>query len=168
MKKKESFLSKWAQLEWSSIMNNYWVSPNIHNSTMIMTTTTTSTTILIISNLTRNQTDGGGGEQLEFNLKNVLLAFFLIVLGLSTILGNTFVLLAIFVDFHLRSPTHYLMGSLALADLLLGLYYCIYSILFKYRKWKSIRFIDRYSIDWSTKYKRALPVLDSFANVYGQ
>ena len=56
----------------------------------------------------------------ELTAQNVFLALFLISLGLSTIFGNTFVLLAIFIDFHLRSPTHYLMGSLALADLLLG------------------------------------------------
>ena len=56
----------------------------------------------------------------ELTAQNVLLALFLISLGLSTVFGNTFVLLAIFIDFHLRSPTHYLMGSLALADLLLG------------------------------------------------
>jgi hypothetical protein len=54
-------------------------------------------------------------------LHNVLLAAFLVFLALATILGNIFVLLAIFVDFHLRSPTHYLMGSLAMADLLLGI-----------------------------------------------
>lgn len=57
---------------------------------------------------------------IDFSLKNVLLAIFLILLLLLTILGNILVLLAIFVDFHLRSPTHYLMGSLAVADLLLG------------------------------------------------
>ena len=56
----------------------------------------------------------------EFSIKNILLVLFLVVLALSTICGNTFVILAIFVDFHLRLPTHYMMGSLALADLLLG------------------------------------------------
>lgn len=64
---------------------------------------------------------GAAGDYVvELTVKNVLLAVFLISLGLLTILGNTFVLLAIFIDFHLRSPTHYLMGSLAVADLLLG------------------------------------------------
>ena len=56
----------------------------------------------------------------EFSVKNILLVLFLVVLAVSTICGNTFVILAIFVDFHLRLPTHYMMGSLALADLLLG------------------------------------------------
>lgn len=56
----------------------------------------------------------------SFPFKNTMLALFLISLGLLTVLGNILVLLAIFVDFHLRSPTHYLMGSLAIADLLLG------------------------------------------------
>lgn len=82
-----------------------------------------SGTLNIINNASSptNQTTLGASDYMvEFTVQNVLLAFFLISLGLSTILGNTFVLLAIFVDFHLRSPTHYLMGSLALADLLLG------------------------------------------------
>jgi len=56
----------------------------------------------------------------DFSIKNILLIIFLVLLALSTIFGNIFVILAIFVDFHLRSPTHYMMGSLALADLLLG------------------------------------------------
>ena len=55
-----------------------------------------------------------------FSIKNILLVLFLVVLALSTICGNTFVILAIFVDFHLRLPTHYMMGSLALADLMLN------------------------------------------------
>ncbi len=62
----------------------------------------------------------GSSNFTGFTLENVLLAAFLICLALATILGNIFVLLAIFVDFHLRSPTHYMMGSLAMADLLLG------------------------------------------------
>lgn len=84
-----------------------------------------SSTLNIINNASSptNQTTMGASDYMvEFTVQNVLLAFFLISLGLSTVLGNTFVLLAIFVDFHLRSPTHYLMGSLALADLLLGTY----------------------------------------------
>ena len=59
-------------------------------------------------------------DPFEFSFKNVLLALFLISLGIVTVFGNIIVLLAIFVDFRLRQPTHYLMGSLALADLLLG------------------------------------------------
>ena len=57
-----------------------------------------------------------------FTLQNILLAFFLIGLGFLTIFGNVLVLLALFADFHLRSPSHYLMGSLAMTDLLLGIY----------------------------------------------
>ena len=57
----------------------------------------------------------------EFTFKNAFLVLFLISLSVVIILGNTIVLLAIFVDFRLRQPTHYLMGSLALADLLLGM-----------------------------------------------
>ena len=59
-------------------------------------------------------------EPFQFTLKNVFLVLFLFCLGVVTIFGNIIVILAIFVDFRLRQPTHYLMGSLALADLLLG------------------------------------------------
>jgi hypothetical protein len=61
-----------------------------------------------------------GAAAIAFTIENVLLAAFLICLALATILGNTFVLLAICMDVHLRLPTHFLMGSLAMADLLLG------------------------------------------------
>jgi len=56
-----------------------------------------------------------------FSFQNILLVIFLIALGILTILGNVLVLLAILTDFHLRSPSHYLMGSLAMTDLLLGI-----------------------------------------------
>jgi octopamine receptor len=75
--------------------------------------------------LTSNTLSNGNGPflplNIELNIKNIFLIIFLVTLGLATIIGNLFVLLAIFVDFHLRSPTHYLMGSLASADLLLGI-----------------------------------------------
>lgn len=58
-------------------------------------------------------------EEFTF-FKNAVLALFLVFLDLLTIVGNSFVVLAIIFDLHLRSPTHYLMGSLALADLLIG------------------------------------------------
>lgn len=53
--------------------------------------------------------------------ENILLALFLILLDFMTIMGNSFVIMAIVFDLNLRSPTHYLMGSLASADLLIGL-----------------------------------------------
>jgi hypothetical protein len=61
----------------------------------------------------------------DFKLTNetIILALILSSIVILTVFGNILVLLAIFFDFHLRSPTHYLMGSLALADLLLGSYF---------------------------------------------
>ena len=50
----------------------------------------------------------------------ILIAFSLSIIILLTILGNILVLIALCVDFALRSPTHLLMGNLACADLLLG------------------------------------------------
>ncbi len=53
----------------------------------------------------------------------VLIAVCLSIIILLTILGNILVLIALCVDFALRSPTHLLMGNLACADLLLGNYF---------------------------------------------
>lgn len=60
-------------------------------------------------------------ESFQLSIGRVFLAIFLIGLEFLTIFGNVLVLLSIFVDFHLRSPSHFLMGSLAIADLMLGL-----------------------------------------------
>ncbi|CAF5118736.1 unnamed protein product, partial [Rotaria magnacalcarata] len=49
----------------------------------------------------------------------ILIAICLSIIILLTILGNILVLIAICIDFALRSPTHLLMGNLACADLLL-------------------------------------------------
>ncbi|CAF0855122.1 unnamed protein product, partial [Didymodactylos carnosus] len=51
----------------------------------------------------------------------ILIAFCLSCIILLTIIGNIVVLLALCINFALRSPTHLLMGNLALADLLLGI-----------------------------------------------
>ena len=74
-----------------------------------------------------NATSIGTNEIIDFQLTNdiILQALILSLIVLTTVFGNTLVLLAIFCDFHLRSPTHYLMGSLALADLMLGLCVCV-------------------------------------------
>jgi hypothetical protein len=50
----------------------------------------------------------------------ILIAFCLSIIIVLTLLGNILVLIALCVDFALRSPTHLLMGNLACADLLLG------------------------------------------------
>lgn len=69
--------------------------------------------LIIISNLSSS------ADELSL-FENVSLAVFLILLDFLTIAGNSLVVLAIIFDYHLRSPTHYLMGSLAMADLLIG------------------------------------------------
>ncbi|CAF0968055.1 unnamed protein product [Adineta steineri] len=51
----------------------------------------------------------------------ILITFCLTIIILLTILGNILVLIALCIDFALRSPTHLLMGNLACADLLLGI-----------------------------------------------
>ena len=59
---------------------------------------------------------------IDLSFKSVLLILFLVVLAVLTVFGNCLVILAILVDFHLRSPAYFLMGSLAIADLLLGIF----------------------------------------------
>ncbi|CAF0802786.1 unnamed protein product [Didymodactylos carnosus] len=51
----------------------------------------------------------------------ILVAICLCIIILLTIIGNIIVLIALSINFALRSPTHLLMGNLALADLLLGI-----------------------------------------------
>ncbi len=87
--------------------------------------------MLLSANLTNLTTSGvlndkftsqtGFLESIEFSFENILLLTFLIILILLTVLGNIIVILAIIFDLHLRSPTHFLLGSLAIADLLLGI-----------------------------------------------
>jgi len=59
-------------------------------------------------------------EQPRALVFTILIALCLSIIVLLTILGNILVLIALCVDFALRSPTHLLMGNLACADLLLG------------------------------------------------
>lgn len=90
--------------------------------------------------------------EIKFNLQNILLLLFLILLEILTVFGNILVLMAIFVDFHLRSPAHYLMGSLATADLLLGmLVFPFSSIQLFFDKWF---FGDRLCEFWLSKSKK--------------
>jgi hypothetical protein len=59
-------------------------------------------------------------DQLRPLFLTILISFCLSIIILLTILGNILVLIALCIDFALRSPTHLLMGNLACADLLLG------------------------------------------------
>ncbi|RNA44398.1 putative G- coupled receptor No9, partial [Brachionus plicatilis] len=97
--------------------------------------------------------------EIKFNIQNILLLLFLFVLEFLTVFGNILVLMAIFVDFHLRSPAHYLMGSLATADLLLGmLVFPFSSIQLFFDKWF---FGDKLCEFWLTT-----DVLCSTASIY--
>lgn len=75
---------------------------------------------LTTNETTTNFTDETYSAAFELTIQNFVLAIFLIALNVLIIFGNIFVILAICIDFHLRSPTHHLLGSLAVADLLLG------------------------------------------------
>lgn len=74
-----------------------------------------------VSNLTSIDNSTSSLNSIDFTFGRIFLVIFLIALEFLTIFGNLLVLLSIFVDFHLRTPSHFLMGSLAIADLMLGL-----------------------------------------------
>lgn len=80
------------------------------------------TTITNHSNgtLTSYLLDTNINEQIRPVFLTILIALCLSIIVLLTILGNILVLIALCIDFALRSPTHLLMGNLACADLLLG------------------------------------------------
>ena len=76
----------------------------------------------ISSSSTDNKSISNGSKNNDFEIKLtndvIMLAIILSMIVLLTIFGNMLVIMAIFCDFHLRSPTHLLMGSLAFADFL--------------------------------------------------
>jgi hypothetical protein len=92
------------------------VLPQLHHIVSLTTATNQSnqTLITLIQDLTIN-------EQTRPLILTILIAICLSIIILLTILGNILVLIALCIDFALRSPTHLLMGNLACADLLLGM-----------------------------------------------
>lgn len=85
------------------------------------------TTIINQSNetfLTSAQDLSPINEPIRPRLATIFIALSLSMIILLTILGNILVLIALSIDFALRSPTHLLMGNLACADLLLGKMIC--------------------------------------------
>lgn len=74
-----------------------------------------------MNNTTNDETGSGNGTRQENELqKNLFVAFYVIVL-FFTVVGNTLVCLAIYIDQRLRSPTNWFIASLAVSDLLYGL-----------------------------------------------
>jgi hypothetical protein len=92
------------------------VLPQFHQFVSLTTETNQSNQTLgtLIQDLTIN-------EQTRALVLTILIAICLSIIILLTILGNILVLIALCIDFALRSPTHLLMGNLACADLLLGM-----------------------------------------------
>ena len=68
-------------------------------------------------NNTSQTTSGAAIGDVE---RNILVAFYFTVLVL-TVLGNTLVCVAIYVDLRLRSPTNWFIASLAVSDLFYGI-----------------------------------------------
>lgn len=75
----------------------------------------------LLANTSCRQGERGGDSEKERSLVGpVLTGLVLSTIVLCTIVGNVMVLLAVFVNSHLRSTTNYFIVNLAIADLLLG------------------------------------------------
>ena len=72
-----------------------------------------------LANLTINPTDVADVPSINL-IHAVIAGTILTFVVLMTIVGNVLVLLAVFVNSHLRSTTNYFIVNLAIADLLLG------------------------------------------------
>ncbi len=70
---------------------------------------TTTTTAMMINNISSTKAD-----------ISPIACFGFTILILATVGGNTLVLLALFLDKRLHSPSFYLIANMAIADLLLG------------------------------------------------
>lgn len=67
----------------------------------------------------------------HYDLTTLIVTVLLTNLDILVVAGNLLVLLAFVVDRHLRTPTHYFIGSLAAADLALGIFVLPFAIAFE-------------------------------------
>jgi hypothetical protein len=88
-----------------------------HHIVSLTTATTTNHSNVTVPSFVQ---DIGINEQSRPFIFTILIAVSLLIIILLTICGNILVLIALCINFALRSPTHLLMGNLACADLLLG------------------------------------------------
>jgi capsular polysaccharide biosynthesis protein len=105
----------------SGILNNvpqviltYNVTRTISES-IITTTTTNSLSIFEQVTMTTNGTASTTNTEISPTA-----CFGFVILILATVGGNTLVLLALYLDKRLHSPSFYLIANMAIADLLLG------------------------------------------------
>ena len=107
-----SFLNHVSQLLHASNMTT-----TIIESIHITTTTSTTFSSTLIEQLTTSTQTMNSTKPTEISLPA---CFGFALLILATVLGNTLVLLALYLDKRLHSPSFYLIANMAIADLLLG------------------------------------------------
>ena len=83
-------------------------------SESISTTTTNSLSLIEQATMATNNLSSKNTDI------SPLACFGFVILILATVVGNTLVLLALYLDKRLHSPSFYLIANMAIADLLLG------------------------------------------------
>jgi hypothetical protein len=109
----------------NGILNNVPQILSVYNVTPAITESINTTTYSLVEQVTM-ATNNFSSNNTNFS---PLACFGFVILILTTVGGNTLVLLALYLDKRLHSPSFYLIANMATADLLLGKIQLLFSFL---------------------------------------